>query len=49
MGVREPGTNRYCMLRMEDVRGRGVVNDDGLFELTTDLRQVLVLLAENSG
>jgi hypothetical protein len=37
VSVREPATDGNRVLRMEDVRGGGVVNDDRLLQVTTDL------------
>lgn len=44
MGVGEPAANRNGMLRMEYVGGWGIVDDDGLLQITADLREVLFLL-----
>jgi hypothetical protein len=39
--VREPAADGDGMLRVEDVRGRRVVDDDGVLEITANLREVL--------
>ena len=41
MGVGEPGADGDGVLRMEYVRGGGVIDDDGLSEVTSDLRKIL--------
>ena len=41
MCVREPATDGYRVLRVEDVRGGRVVDDDGFAEITANLRKVL--------
>jgi hypothetical protein len=33
------------MLRMEDVRGWGVVNDDGFSQITANLREIFDIVA----
>lgn len=38
VGVRKPAADRYGVLGMEYVRRGRVVNNDGLPEVTTDLR-----------
>lgn len=45
MGIREPTANRDGVLRVKDVRSRRVVNDDGVLEVTANLRQVLDVVA----
>jgi hypothetical protein len=37
VSVREPATDGNRVLRMEDVRRGGVVDDDRLLQVTTDL------------
>lgn len=37
MRIREPTADRDCVLRMEDVGGGRVVDNDGVFEVATDL------------
>jgi hypothetical protein len=39
--VREPAANGHGMLRMENVRGGRVVNDDRLAQVTPNLREIL--------
>lgn len=39
--VREPAADGDGVLRMEDVRGRRVVDDDGVLEVAANLRKVL--------
>lgn len=39
--VREPATDGYRVLRVEDVGGWGVINDDCFPEVTANLRKVL--------
>ena len=41
MRVGEPAADRHSVLRVEDVRGRGVVDNDRLAQVTADLRQIL--------
>lgn len=41
MSVGKPTADRDSMLRVEYVGGRGVVNDDCLFKVTTDLGEIL--------
>ena len=45
MSVGEPRGNRHGVLRMEYVRRGGVVDDDCLAERTTDLAQILDVVA----
>ena len=47
MSIREPAADRNGVLWMENVRGRRVVDDYGLPEITTDLGKVLHNLSEN--
>jgi hypothetical protein len=44
VGVGEPAADRNGMLGMEDVGGWGIVDDDGLLQITADLREVLFRL-----
>jgi len=37
MSVREPATDGNRVLRVEDIRSGGVVNDDRFFQVSTDL------------
>lgn len=39
--VREPAADGYCVLRVEDVGGRGVVNDDCFLKVSSNLREIL--------
>jgi hypothetical protein len=41
MSIREPAADWYGVLRMEYVRCRGVVDNDGILEISADLREVL--------
>lgn len=41
MRVREPTADGHGMLGVEDVGCGRVINDDGVLEVTSDLRQVL--------
>lgn len=41
VGVREPAADGDRVLRVEDVRGRGVVDNDRVLQVTAHLRQVL--------
>lgn len=41
VGIREPAADWDGVLRVEDVRRRGVVDDDGILQIPPDLRQVL--------
>lgn len=45
MSVREPAADRNGVLRVEYVRGRRVVDDDGIFQITSDLGQILDVIA----
>lgn len=45
MCVREPAANGHGVLRVEYVRSRGVVDDDGVLEITSDLGQILDVVA----
>lgn len=45
MSIREPAADRYRMLRVEDVRGRGVVDDDGFSQVTANLREIFDIVA----
>lgn len=44
MGIRKPAADRNGMLRMEDVRGWRIVDDDGLLEIAANLGEVLFRL-----
>jgi hypothetical protein len=37
VGVGEPGADGYCVVRVEDVGCRGVVDDDGVLEVAANL------------
>ena len=41
MGVRKPGTYGDSVLRMKDIGGRRVVDDDGLAQVAAYLREIL--------
>lgn len=41
MGVREPAADRDGVLRVEDVRGWRVVDNDGVLQVTANLREIL--------
>lgn len=45
MCVREPTADRDGVLGVEDVRRRGVVYNDGIFQVSTDLGEVLDVVA----
>lgn len=45
MRVREPAADGNCVLRMENVRRRGVVDDDGLSKVAANLREVLLWIS----
>lgn len=45
VGVREPAADRDGMLRVEDVRGGRVVDNDSVLEIATDLREILVAVS----
>lgn len=45
VSVREPAADGNGVLRMEDVRGRRVVDDDGVLEVAANLRQILDIVA----
>lgn len=49
--VIEPGLHRHCILRMEDVRGRRIVNNDHFAQLPSQATQVLDIVPsmENTG
>lgn len=44
MSIREPAADRHRVLWVEDVRCRGVVDDDGILQISTDLRKILYLI-----
>jgi hypothetical protein len=41
MGIREPAANWDGVVGVEDIRSRGVVNDDGVLEVTAQLGEIL--------
>jgi len=41
MGVREPAADRNGVLRVEDVTGRRVIDDDGVLEIPAQVRKIL--------
>ena len=43
MWVVKPGRDRNGVVRVEDVRGGGVVDDDAVFHLSAELREVLAV------
>lgn len=45
MRVAEPTANWHCVLRVEDVARRGVVDDDGLAQVPPNLTEVLDVVA----
>ena len=45
MCVGEPAADGNGVLRVEDVGGRGVVDDDGVFELAADLGEIFDIVA----
>lgn len=45
MSIREPTADRHSVLRMEDVRGRRVVNDNSILEVPADLGKILDVVA----
>ncbi len=42
MSVREPAADWDGMLRMEDIRRRGIVDDDSFPKVSTDLGEILL-------
>lgn len=40
MGIAEPTADRHSVLRVENVAGGRVVDDDGFFQFAADLAQV---------
>lgn len=42
VSVREPAADGYRVLRVEDVRRRRVINDDGFSEVTAYLGKILL-------
>lgn len=44
MRVGEPAADRYRVLRMKDVGGGGVINDDRLSQVATYLREILEII-----
>ena len=45
MSVGKPTADGHSMLGVEDVRRRRVVNDDGVLEISSDLREILDVVA----
>jgi hypothetical protein len=45
VGIREPTADGNGVLRVEDVRCRRVVDDDGVLQVSADLRQILHVVA----
>jgi hypothetical protein len=45
MCIRKPTAYRHSMLRVEDVGCRGIVDDNGVLEIPTDLRQIFDVVA----
>ena len=45
MSIRKPAANRYGVLGMEYVRGGGVVDNDGVFQVSPDLGKILYVVA----
>lgn len=45
MSIREPTADRDGVLRMENVGGRRVVDDDCLLEIAANLREILDVVA----
>lgn len=45
MRVGEPAADRDCVLRVEDVRCRRVVDDDGFLEVSSDLGKILLAVS----
>lgn len=43
--VREPAADGDGVLRVEDVRGRRVVDDDGILQIPSDLGEILDVVA----
>jgi hypothetical protein len=43
VGIREPAADWDGMLRVEDIRGWRVVDNDSVLQVTTDLREILRL------
>lgn len=46
MCVREPAADGYRVLRVENVRGGGIVNDDRFAKVTADLRKILLKVSK---
>lgn len=49
VGVREPAADRDRVLRVEDVRRGRVVDNNGVLQVTTDLREILHRVSTGSG
>ena len=49
MCVREPAADGDGVLGMENVRGGRVVDDDGVFEVASNLRKVLSCVSAGTG
>lgn len=45
MSIREPAADRYRVLRVKDIRGRGIVNNDGFPQVTPNLREIFDIVA----
>lgn len=43
VGIREPAADRDGVLRVEDIRGWRVVDNDSVLQVTADLRKILRL------
>lgn len=41
VSVREPATDGNRVLRVEDIGGGGVINDNGFLQVATDLGEIL--------
>lgn len=45
MSIREPRTDRHRVLWVENIGRRRVINDDGFFEVTPNLGQILKMVS----
>ena len=45
MRIAKPAANRYRVLRVEDITGRRVVDDDCLFEIPSHLTEIFYIIA----